>query len=135
MDDGILDVLELRERLSDDQIRTLVHDFYARIQAEPVLGPIFASRIAQDAWPAHLDRMERFWSTILRGSRSYLGNPMAAHDPLRALGVDAEHFGRWLRLFREVAAESLPEVIVNSILQRAERMAERLLASMQIAGS
>ena len=126
----ILNVLELQAQLDDDQIRTLVHRFYDRVQQEPLLGPVFARRIAADAWPAHLDKMERFWSTILRGSNRYVGDPMAAHLPL---GIDADHFTRWLALFREVAEATLPLPIADSILQRAERMRGTLLRAIERA--
>ena len=124
----ILHVLELKEQLTDEQIATLVHRFYERVQAEPLLGPVFASRIEATGWPAHLDKMVRFWSTILRGTDRYTGNPMLVHRELD--GVTGEHFTRWLALFREVADGCLPRVIADSILQRAERMAARLQAGI-----
>ena len=41
----ILNVLELQVQLQDEQIETLVHRFYERIQHEPLLAPVFAARI------------------------------------------------------------------------------------------
>jgi len=123
----ILNVLELQIELSDQQIETLVHRFYERIRDEPLLGPVFASRIADDEWPAHLDKMVRFWSTILRGSNRYTGNPMVVHQQLA--GITAQHFERWLALFREVAEGCLSQELADSILQRAERMGARLQAA------
>ncbi|HEB54467.1 MAG TPA: group III truncated hemoglobin, partial [bacterium] len=70
----ILDVLQLRARLTVDEIRTLVHRFYERVRQDHLLGPVFATRIAAERWPAHLDKMVRFWSTVLRGERGYTGN-------------------------------------------------------------
>ncbi|MFN3240029.1 MAG: group III truncated hemoglobin [Planctomycetota bacterium] len=123
----ILNVLELQIALQDEQIETLVHRFYDRIRDEPLLGPVFASRIDADAWPAHLDKMVRFWSTILRGTDRYTGNPMLAHQGLP--GVTPAHFTRWLSLFREVAEQCLSQPLADSILQRAERMGARLQAA------
>ena len=126
----ILNVLELQIQLKDEQITTLVHRFYERVVDEPVLGPIFASRIEDDQWPAHLDKMVRFWSTILRGTNRYTGNPMIVHANLS--GLTTEHFTRWLDLFREVAEQHLPQVIADSILQRAERMGRSLRAAVHL---
>ncbi|MGK0265049.1 MAG: hemoglobin [Planctomycetota bacterium] len=124
----ILNVLELQVQLQDEQIATLVHRFYERIQDEPMLSPVFAERIQADEWPAHLDKMVRFWSTILRGTNRYTGNPMIVHANMP--GLTTEHFARWLKLFREVAEEHLPQVIADSILQRAERMGRSLRAAV-----
>lgn len=120
----ILHVLELKAQLQEEQIVTLVHRFYERVQQEPLLGPLFAERIQEDQWPMHLDKMVRFWSTILRGTNRYTGNPMIVHANMP--GLTTAHFTRWLALFREVAEEHLPQVLADSILQRAERMGHRL---------
>ena len=130
MADKILNVLELQEQLQDEQIQTLVHRFYERIQQEPELGPIFAARIANDEWPAHLDKMVRFWSTILRGTNRYVGNPMIVHHGVP--GITREHFTRWLGLFREIAESCLSQIMADSILQRAERMARSLQGALAL---
>lgn len=131
MTDKILNVLELQEQLQDEQIQTLVHNFYERIQQEPELGPIFAGRIAAEEWPAHLDKMVRFWSTILRGTNRYAGNPMIAHHGVP--GITRQHFTCWLALFREVAEGCLPQVMADSILHRAERMGRSLQGALALS--
>lgn len=123
----ILNVLELQIALQDEQIETLVHRFYERIRDEPLLGPVFAARIEPGAWPAHLDKMVRFWSTILRGTNRYTGNPMVVHQDLP--DITREHFQRWLALFRETAEQCLSQELADSVLQRAERMGARLQAA------
>jgi hemoglobin len=37
-----------------DDITTVVDAFYVKVRRDPVLGPVFARAIADDAWPAHL---------------------------------------------------------------------------------
>lgn len=130
MNPKILNVLELKEQLRDEQIETLVHRFYERVQHEPLIGPVFAGRIADGDWPTHLNKMVRFWSTILRGTNRYTGNPMVVHAELH--GLTTEHFTRWLELFREVAEQHLPQVMADSILQRAERMGRSLRGALQL---
>lgn len=63
--------------MDDAYISTLVETFYARIQADALLGPIFASRV--ENWPHHLERMKVFWRSILHSSGEYSGNPMRKH--------------------------------------------------------
>ena len=80
-----------------------MHGFYDRVRADPLLAPVFAARIADADWPAHLGRMVRFWSAVILMDGGYHGRPMQAHA---ALPVDAAHFDRWLALFRETAARA-----------------------------
>ena len=63
-------------------IRRLVHGFYDRVRADTELGPIFAERIADGDWPAHLERLVAFWSSVMLLSGGYHGRPMQAHAPL-----------------------------------------------------
>jgi len=124
MPSQVLDVLELQQQLDEDGITALVHRFYERVRDEPLLGPIFATRIDDDQWPRHLDKMVRFWSTVLLGSNSYLGNPMLLHGTLP--GLTHAHFDRWLELFREVAEEVMTPAVAAAVAQRAERMGAQL---------
>ncbi len=63
-------------RLSDDAIRHLVDSFYAKVRADPELGPIFERAIPGD-WGPHLATMHDFWSSIMLTSGRYKGNPVA----------------------------------------------------------
>src|SRR5690554_5216360 len=87
--------------LDEALIAALVHNFYARIRADAVLGPIFAERIHD--WGPHLDRMVDFWSSVALMTGRYHGAPVPAH---MGLPVDWAHFERWLALFRETAHET-----------------------------
>ncbi|NWN23028.1 group III truncated hemoglobin, partial [Escherichia coli] len=59
--------------IDEDFVSELVERFYGRVQADPVLGPIFAGRIAD--WGPHLAQMKRFWRSVLFSSGEYLGRP------------------------------------------------------------
>ena len=51
-------------------ISKLVDRFYERIRADDILAPVFASRIAEDAWPDHLMKMKTLFgrqSSLNRG--------------------------------------------------------------------
>jgi hemoglobin len=107
-------------RLGVDEasIHRLVHGFYAKVRQDALLGPIFDSRIAD--WDEHLERMCRFWSSVMTMSGAYHGNPMAKHI---RLPVDAEHFDRWLALFEATAAEVCSPDAAPQFIERARRIA------------
>nr|WP_240512160.1 group III truncated hemoglobin [Pseudoruegeria sp. SK021] len=102
-------------------LRDLVHRFYTRVRADPVLGPIFAARIAD--WGPHLDRMVAFWSSVALMTGQYHGRPVPAHTPLP---IDAAHFDRWLGLFRATATEVCTPEGAAHVIERAERIAHSL---------
>lgn len=79
-----------------DDIRVFVDAFYGKVKEDPLLAPVFDSKIAAEAWPAHLQRMYAFWNAILFAERGFDGNPMRKH---LSLPIDASHFSRWLTLF------------------------------------
>jgi hemoglobin len=76
--------------IDEAMIETLVRAFYARVRQDPLLAPIFASRVSD--WEPHLDNMFAFWSSLTLQTGRYHGQPMAKHMPL---AVDARHFDRW----------------------------------------
>lgn len=102
-------------------LTTLVHRFYGKIRADAVLGPIFASRIAD--WPPHLERMVSFWSSVALMTGAYHGAPVPAHA---TLPVTWAHFERWLALFRETAHETCTPEGAAHVIARAERIARSL---------
>lgn len=81
---------------SREDIVNMVDSFYSRIREDGLLGPIF-ERVIQDRWPEHLEKMYRFWETILLGSHTYDGRPFPPHAKMP---IGAEHFAQWLTLFR-----------------------------------
>ena len=110
-----------RTGIDEAMIERLVRAFYAKVRADALLGPIFASRI--DDWESHLARMRDFWSSVALMSGRYHGQPMEKH--LR-LPVDTRHFDRWLDLFKETARELCPAAAEAHFTERAGRIAESL---------
>lgn len=113
--------------IDPDFVSALVDTFYGHVREDALLGPIFAERIAD--WPWHLDRMKRFWRSILMNSGEFSGNPMAKH--LAIPGLEQHHFAHWLTLFyatlREL--ESHPEATMQ-VGQRARMIADSLLTGI-----
>lgn len=115
--------------LDEVVLTKLVHSFYDKVRADPVLGPIFAARISD--WEPHLARMVAFWSSVALMTGSYHGSPVAKHAELP---VAWEHFERWLTLFRETAVEVCPPTGAAHVITRAERIARSLNFAIEDAG-
>ena len=107
--------------LDEELLTALVHRFYDKVRADPLLGPVFDARIAD--WEPHLGRMVAFWSSVALMTRRYHGSPVAKHAHLP---IGWEHFERWLALFRETARETCPPPGAAHVIERAERIARSL---------
>ena len=105
------------QSLSDIQL--LVDTFYEKIQQDDMLGIIFNQNI-QDRWPQHLEKMYRFWQTILLEEYTYDGRPFPphAHLPIRKV-----HFDQWLSLFEETVHSLFQGQKANEAIWRAQKMA------------
>ncbi|MDO8366410.1 MAG: group III truncated hemoglobin [Saprospiraceae bacterium] len=82
-------------------IRTLIDNFYEKVQSDEVIGFIF-NDIAHVDWPRHLPVMYSFWEFLLLGTPdAYRGNPIQKHlDLHKKIPLKIEHFDRWLSLFQ-----------------------------------
>lgn len=75
--------------ISEQQIDSVVAEFYGLIRQHPALGPVFANHVTD--WPEHEAKIARFWKNAILFQRVYDGNPMAAH--LQAGDVRPGMFG------------------------------------------
>lgn len=107
--------------IDEVMIENLVYRFYEKVREEPVLGPVFETRI--DDWETHLQRMCAFWSSVALMTGRYHGNPMIKHLPLP---IDANYFDIWLNLFEKTAEEVCPPPAATHFIERARRIAESL---------
>ena len=121
---GDLPVTPPYEEITEATIRALVDGFYTRVRHDPTLGPIFAKAIANDAWPAHLEKMYAFWSSVMLTSGRYKGNPVSTHR--KVAGVEPAMFGNWLDLFEATAAELFVPEVASRFASAARRIAESL---------
>ena len=115
----------LTARVTTDEIGRLVDAFYAKVQVDPVIGPIFNEQV--EDWPAHLALLKEFWAAVLLGAGSFRGNPLETHLKMTLSG---EHFERWLALFRETALELLPEERAEVFISKSRRIAETFQRGM-----
>lgn len=98
----------------------MVDSFYAKVQQDDFIGPIFNERI-QDRWPVHLEKMYGFWQTVLLEVRAYSGSPFPPHA---TLPINKEHFDRWMQLFTENIDAQFAGPTADEAKWRAEKMAE-----------
>jgi len=113
----------LRTGIDDAMIDRLVRAFYARARADEILGPVFASRIADDEWEPHIERINAFWSSVALMTGTYHGRPMQLHV---GLAVDADHFDRWLALWEQTAREICPQIAADHFIEKARTIAQSL---------
>jgi len=114
---------EKKELLNLEDIKTLVDSFYGKVRSDELLAPIFNERI-RDNWPVHLEKMYRFWQTVLLGEHTYTGTPFPPHANLP---VDKSHFEQWLKLFKETLDEQFSGEKAKEAKWRADKMAEMFL--------
>lgn len=117
----LVDGKPLPELLDEAMIRAVVHDFYAEVRRDGLIGPIFDAAIPPEEWPAHLDKLCAFWSATLLRTDRYDGRPLPPH--LRIPGLGEAHFRRWLELFRDTVQRLCPEDIAALFMDRALRIA------------
>jgi hemoglobin len=114
--------------ITEAMIEQLVRAFYAKVRADPVLGPVFEAKIAD--WEPHLAQMFAFWSSVALMTGRYHGTPMIKHV---RLPIDAGHFDRWLALFEDTAREICPPEAAAHFIDRAHRIAASL--ELGVAGA
>ena len=111
---------EPKELLTIDDIKRLVDVFYERIRENRLLAPVFNAKI-EDRWPQHLEKMYRFWQTVLLEEHTYFGSPFMPHA---GLPVDGEHFAAWITLFNATVDELFTGDKADEAKWRAAKMAQ-----------
>jgi hemoglobin len=109
--------------LNLDDIKLLVDTFYDKVRKDDLLGGIFNEKIG-DRWPEHLDKMYRFWQTVLLDEHTYLGSPFLPHAKLP---IDEQHFNHWLALFNDTIDNLFEGAKAGKAKWQAARMAEMFM--------
>src|SRR5688500_13692124 len=102
-----------------DDIVQMVDSFYSKVRSDELLGPVF-NEVIQDRWPEHLDKLHRFWETILLKNPTYQGHPFIPHAQLP---IATEHFERWLNLFIRNVKDQFHGALASEAIERASSMA------------
>lgn len=112
--------MKQQDILSLDDVKTLVNTFYGKVRKDDLLAGIFNDRI-QDRWPAHLEKMYRFWQTLLLDEHTYFGAPFPPHANMP---VEHGHFERWLTLFQQTVDELFTGEKAEEAKWRGQKMAQ-----------
>jgi hemoglobin len=121
MSEAAVQLSSHRGLIDETVIDQLVRSFYGRAREDAKLGPVFAAHVEE--WEEHLRRICDFWSSVILRSGRYRGRPVPAHVPL---GIDADHFDRWLELFEQTAREVCEPAAADIFVERARMIAGSL---------
>lgn len=103
-----------------DDIRTMVDSFYQKVRVDAMIGGVF-NGVIKDRWPEHLEKMHRFWQTILLNEPTYHGSPFQPHAHLP---IQRDHFMRWVELFCATVDEHFTGEKAETAKALSRRMAE-----------
>ena len=109
--------------IDEPDLERIILAFYARVRRDDLIGPIFNDAIID--WDHHLNLLTAFWSSVMRTSGRYKGNPVARHM-LHAKRLTPAMFERWLRIWTSTTGEMLPEAHAQALQAKAARIAESL---------
>lgn len=104
---------------TNEDVKLMVDTFYGRVNEDALLSPIF-NDVAKLDFAKHMPIMYAFWQTLLFGDMAYQGNPFAKHVPLP---IEAEHFQRWLELWRGTIDELFTGAKADEAKMRATAIA------------
>jgi hemoglobin len=106
-----------------DDVAEMVRRFYADVDVDDLLGPMF-NEVAQVDWDEHLPKLTAFWCRALFGINGYAGNPFRAHQLINQQRqfTDA-HFHRWLTLFHRTVDEGWVGANAEAVKTMAVRVA------------
>ncbi|HEU4716674.1 MAG TPA: group III truncated hemoglobin [Bacteroidia bacterium] len=116
-----------------NDVEQLVGLFYKKAIHDTVIGHFFTA-VIPISWEKHIPLIVSFWESILFGNASYRGNPMEKHIELSRLSkMEAHHFERWLKLWKETTDENFAGPKANEAKVRAEAIARLMLHNVQAA--
>ena len=111
-----------------NDIKRLVDTFYAQVQSDMIIGPIFNTVMGVD-WDVHLPKMYSFWEFALLGTTIFKGNPMKAHKTINAkVSLTSVHFERWISLWNS----TIDNLFEGEVAQKAKDRAELMKITMLI---
>jgi len=123
------------QEITQENIRTLVMTFYAKIIKDDIVGPFFIAKLGDDMsnehWVTHLETIVGFWSSLALGKPKYNGNLFLPHTKLGQ--VKRETFEQWLKLFAQTLDEVYIEAIAVKFKERSIIIAGNFMRNLRIA--
>lgn len=120
--------MERKALSTREDIQTLVDSFYAKVRVDELIGPVF-NDVAKVNWIEHLPKLYDFWNDLLLGSDLYHGRPFPPHT---VLGLEIQHFERWLQLFTATVDEHFTGLKALEAKQRALRIGQNFATNLQL---
>lgn len=97
--------LELQNSITKENIETLVSLFYHKAMRDPQIGHFFILELGEDItgedWIGHIGILVDFWATVFLDDTLYYSDPYGPHFSI--IGLQREHFNRWMELFSHTA--------------------------------
>ncbi len=122
------------EKITNENIRTLVMSFYAKIIDDDIVGPFFKAKLGEDIndehWVTHLETIVGFWTSLAFGNPKYSGNLFLPHTQLGDL--KRETFEQWLKLFAQTLDEVYVESIATKFKERSQIIAGNFMRNLMI---
>jgi hemoglobin len=116
--------MQKRDIVAIEDIKLMVDSFYGKIQEDAILSFIFNDRI-RDRWSEHLEKMYKFWQTVLLDEHTYFGAPFPPHA---TLDINYTHYERWVQLFNETIEHLFIGDKAQEAKWRGQKMAQVFLA-------
>lgn len=107
---------KLQDIAGRDDLVHFLNEFYAKAQADPIIGNKFNGLDMS----AHIQHIADFWDSMMFGGQNFKGNPFGKHIPLN---LKAEDFGRWLELFELTVESMFQGTKATEIINRAHSIA------------
>ncbi|MBI1306642.1 MAG: sec-independent protein translocase TatC [Bacteroidetes bacterium] len=108
---------------NQQDVRDLVDAFYRKVLKDDLIAHFFTTVVQLD-WEKHLPRIYAFWNSLLLPDGVYKGNAMGIHFELNEKSpMKAEHFERWLKLWRETVNEMFKGTNAENAISKAEQIA------------
>ncbi len=104
-------------------IEEVVAEFYRRAIADDTIGHFFTEVVKLD-FEKHIPIICDFWETVLFGSMTYKGNPVAKHIEINEKQtLQPPHFERWLQIWETTISERFRGEKAQEAISRAKQMA------------
>jgi len=108
---------DLADIRTTEDVQTVVHAFYHKMEEDPVIGRYFKDV----SWSDHLPVMVRFWNSIVFATGEYDGRPFDPHARMPELSHD--HFDHWLTRFRRTVDDRFSGERADMMKARAQQIA------------
>ena len=100
------------DQIDEAALARLIPAFYDRVRTDAEIGPLFNEAV--EDWPAHLEKLVAFWSSVMLTTGRY-----KAH-------ITPAMFDRWLAIWTATTDELMPPAAAAALQAKAARIAESL---------